>query len=177
MANNVSKCLHDAPSHLIKRQCWKTLLMTVSYASVHLLMSCQKRLCKALQDRAGMWESGKELPCCDPCLSNREPGLGAVNEQAGESAQAKAGWRQFTGPLSQIHGMMDDSKTLNSSFSLNNLGIYWFPLSIPVSFLSPCILFSFGVFSCRQGMGRGKNSSVIWFRHPHMQDRCHYVVS
>lgn len=109
-----------------------------------------------------MWESGKNFPAVIPAFLTGSLDLEQLMSmlervpkpmQAGDNSPV----------CFQIQGMMYDSKTLNSSFSLNNLGIYWFPLSIPVFFHSPCILFSFGDFSHHQGIERDKNYSIIWF--------------
>lgn len=145
MENNVSKCLQDAASHLIKSQCWKTLVMTVSYASVHLLMSCQKRLCKALLRKSRNVRSLRyNFPAVIPSFlltgSLDFELLMSMLERVSKPMQT---WDNS--PVCfQIQGMMYDSKTLSSSFSLNNLGVYWFSLSIPLFLFSLYILFSFG---------------------------------
>lgn len=144
MENKVSKCLHDASSHLIKSQCWKTLLMTVSYASVHLLMSCQKRLCNALLRQSRNVRSLRyNFPAVIPAFLL----TGSLDLELLMSMLERVSKPMQAGDNSpvcfQIRGMMHDSKTPDGSFSLNNLDIYWFfSLSTPIFLFSPCILLS-----------------------------------
>ena len=104
--------------------------MTVSYASVHLLMSCQKRLCKALLRQSRNVRSLRyNFPAVIPAFlltgSLDLELLMSVLERVSKPMQAGD-----NSPVCfQIWGMMHDSKTLGSSFSLNNFQSLHFTFS------------------------------------------------
>lgn len=155
--------------------------MTVSYASVHLLMSCQKRLCKALLRQSRNVRSLRyNFPAVIPAFlltgSLDLELLMSVLERVSKPMQAGD-----NSPVCfQIRGMMHDSKTLGSSFSLIIQIFIDFPSRLPYFYLVPTFYFLSVISSTIREKEIRIIPSITLLPHPHTDKKlvslCHIVA-